>query len=977
MSEPVAVTVRNPYPGLRPFRSDEKHLFFGREQQVDRMVEKLAAHHFLAIVGGSGSGKSSLVNCGLRPALHRGNMASGGAAWRMAQMRPGSDPIGALARALAVPGVLFDEPLTGALSTEALVESTLRLGSLGLIDMVEQADLPGSTRVLVVADQFEELFRFRGLGRGGHSDGFSAGEDAVAFVNLLLEAAAKTDVPIYVVLTMRSDFLGDCARFHGLPEAINQGQYLVPRLTRGEIRAAITGPAAVAGTTLSPVLITRLLNDLGDSPDQLSILQHSLHRTWARWEGTGGAGPLELEHYEAIGTMAHALDRHAEQAYAELGGDHQRRSCERIFKVLTDRGTDTRGIRRPMGLAKLCATVGASSAEVTEVIDVFREPSRSFLMPPLPEALEPDTVIDISHESLMRVWERLKAWTAEEAQSAQRYRRLSETAADHVTGKAALLRDPELQLSLDWQNAANPNAAWAGLYGGDFDTAIRFLAESEDAREKEKRETEDRQRRELEQARAFASERAKSARLLRIGFSFAVILAAVATGAFLLAVQAKKTAESATIVRGISQATTEFQSSPARGLLLAVEALNTSRRKELMCSPEIACVQAAAQSLVALLSQTGGIPLVGHTNEVLALSFSGDGKHLATAESREIRVWTIDAFSGAVANKVTVLRNPSQPAMSLSVSENGKLVASGSFGAVDLWSAEKEESRPHSLPPVPLGNFGSTLASFSANGRLLLTVTGGIARVWQLDRLETPTELNHPNVIAATLTSDGKSMLTVDVEGLVHLWRLDQIDRKRDPLLLASLTAPVAAASFSADGKYLLIPRQLNPGSLRSTARLVTLDNLTTWEEKPVSDASSMAPVPRRAASLSADGKLVATVDDGWTVRLWQAPNSETAVKLHGHEGPVRAVSLSPDGKFIATGGDDRTARLWRVDQPMAIASGDTSSNWTTRLDELVELARRTVGRNLTPEEWSQFFPGEDYRSTFSGISTPWLKKPE
>ena len=114
MFETSASGVQNPYPGLRPFRVDERHLFFGRERQVDRRVEKLAAHRFPAVVGSSGSGKSSLVNCGLRPALHRGNMAAAGSHWRMAQMRPGNDPIGALARALAEPGVLFDEALGDA-----------------------------------------------------------------------------------------------------------------------------------------------------------------------------------------------------------------------------------------------------------------------------------------------------------------------------------------------------------------------------------------------------------------------------------------------------------------------------------------------------------------------------------------------------------------------------------------------------------------------------------------------------------------------------------------------------------------------------------------------------------------------------------------------------------------------------------------------------------------------------------------------
>ncbi len=492
MAEPAPViAVRNPYPGLRPFRADEEHLFFGREQQVDRMVGKLAAHRFLAVVGGSGSGKSSLVNCGLRPALHRGHMANAGAAWRMAQFRPGSDPIGALARALAEPGVLFDKPMTGALSAEALVESTLRLGSLGLVDMVDQADLPAGTQLLVVADQFEELFRFRALVRGARKEGWSAAEDAVAFVRLLLEAAAQTQVPIHVVLTMRSDFLGDCAQFHGLPESINEGQYLVPRLTRDEIRAAITGPAGVAGATISPVLATRLLNDVGDNPDQLSILQHALNRTWANWETAGRAsGPLELVHYEAAGAMSHALDMHADKAFGDLADASSRRLCEQIFKALTDMGTDARGIRRPTRLSTLGEMTGASPDQLRAVIDIFRRPSRSFLMPPLAEPLGPDSVIDISHESLMRVWLRLKTWADEEAQSARIYRRLRETALEHDKGNASLWRDPDLRVVLDWRAKNAPTRAWAEMYGGGFDSATVFLDHSRDVQNKEKIEAE-------------------------------------------------------------------------------------------------------------------------------------------------------------------------------------------------------------------------------------------------------------------------------------------------------------------------------------------------------------------------------------------------------------------------------------------------------------------------------------------------------
>ena len=476
----------NPYPGLRPFRPDEAHLFFGRESQVDAMVDRLAAARFLAVVGSSGCGKSSLVNCGLRPALQRGVMARAGSAWRITSLRPGVDPISELADALAAPGLLFG--LAGAAQPGAaggaaagvvidqadLVGSTLRLSKRGLIDLVQQARLPAGTNLLLVVDQFEELFRYRAL-----TQAEDRAPDAVALVNLLLEASAQTEVPIYVVLTMRSDFLGDCTQFNGLAEAINAGQYLVPRLSRDERRAAIAGPAGVAGAPISPTLLTRLVNDVGDNPDQLSILQHALNRTWAAWTAAATpAQPLALAHYESIGTMARALDLHAERALAELGPGLPLALAERIFKALTDRATDPRGVRRPTRLDKLAEITQATPDQLAPVLAVFRKPSRSFLMPPADEALLADSVIDISHESLMRVWDRLKRWTDEEAQSAQRYRRLAETAALHADKKAGLWRDPDLQLALDWRAQACPNAAWAARLAPGFDAAMVFLDKS-------------------------------------------------------------------------------------------------------------------------------------------------------------------------------------------------------------------------------------------------------------------------------------------------------------------------------------------------------------------------------------------------------------------------------------------------------------------------------------------------------------------
>ena len=479
-----AAVHQNPFPGLRPFREDEERFFFGRENQVNTMVNELARTRFLAVLGTSGSGKSSLVNCGLRPALHRGLMAGAGPAWRMAQFRPGSDPIQSLAEALAAEGVLYSKHNEDVPIAE-IVKTYLHASKNGIVETFRKARLPEGTNLLIVADQFEELFRYRKLQSADSKEDYSINEDTIAFVNLLLEAHEQSDCPIYVVITMRSDFLGDCSQFYGLPEAINGGQYLVPRMTRDERRASIAGPVSVGGAEISSVLLTRLVNDVGNNPDQLSILQHALNRTWACWEHHGAKGELELDHYKLIGTMAQALNQHADEAYDQLGTPEKKKICEKIFKALTDLGTDARGIRRPLKLATLTEIAGpGTEQQVKEVIEFFREPSRSFLMPPASEPLEPEKVIDISHESLMRIWKRLRGWAEEEAISARRYRRLADTAELAETGKARL-RDPDLQVALDWREEQVPTAAWANPYGGNFDLAISFLERSQSDRDHE------------------------------------------------------------------------------------------------------------------------------------------------------------------------------------------------------------------------------------------------------------------------------------------------------------------------------------------------------------------------------------------------------------------------------------------------------------------------------------------------------------
>ena len=395
----------NPYPGLRAFEASESDLFFGRERETDELRKRLRTTRLLAVVGGSGSGKSSLVRSGLIPSLHGGLMAGAGSSWRVAITRPGEDPVGNLAAALDQPTVLGGAD-AHADTRRTILEANLRDSSLGLAEAIRHARLPAGDNVLVLVDQFEELFRFW-RSRRRHQ----AGDDAAAFVKLLLEAARCADLPIYVVLTMRSEFIGECMEFSGLPEAINAGQYLVPAMSRDALRAAIAGPAAARGAAIAPRLLARLLNEVGNDRDRLPVLQHALMRTWDAWSGDhAGDEPLDVRHYEAIGTMKEALSRHADEAYAELDGAAGRAWAERVFKTLTETTEDGLGVRRERAFGVLTSVCNAGPAELTRVIDRFRTPGRAFLQPPAGVPLRPDTIVDISHESLMRVWTLLVRW---------------------------------------------------------------------------------------------------------------------------------------------------------------------------------------------------------------------------------------------------------------------------------------------------------------------------------------------------------------------------------------------------------------------------------------------------------------------------------------------------------------------------------------------------------------------------------------
>lgn len=463
----------NPFPGLRPFSIDESHLFFGREGQSEEVLIKLAKNRFVGVLGASGSGKSSLMYCGLLPILYGGFITEAGSRWRIVVTRPGTNPIDNLGEALAKSDVNEGDDPEDLLISENITRTVLRRSSLGLVEAVKQFKAPDYENVLLMVDQFEELFRYKRMQEGDSIN------ETEAFVKLLVEAQRNTSVPIYIVLTMRSDFIGDCANFQALTKLINESHYLIPQMTRENFKDAIVGPVAVGGGKIDPHLVQQLLNEVGDNPDQLPILQHAMMRTWDYWvKSTGGSRPISFSDYEAIGRMERALSDHANEAYDELDLNGKR-VCQTMFKALTERGADNRGIRRPTSIGEIGEIARADLERVVHVVDKFRKEGRSFLAPSHEVELSLDIVLDISHESLMRVWDRLKIWVDEEGQAVQMYNRLCEAAQLYQEGKSGLWRPPDLQLALNWRDKEMPTLAWARRYNPAFERAMVYLKTSE------------------------------------------------------------------------------------------------------------------------------------------------------------------------------------------------------------------------------------------------------------------------------------------------------------------------------------------------------------------------------------------------------------------------------------------------------------------------------------------------------------------
>ena len=979
----------NPFPGLRPFHEGEGQLFFGRDSQIDKMVDRLEDTRFLAVVGTSGCGKSSLVNCGLKPALNQGFMAKGGVKWRMAHFRPGNAPIRSMAKAFAKEGLLFEpeslerDPdeedesnILDSLPLWEVIDANLRMSKLGLLDIYDQADLELDENLLVIVDQFEELFRYsqfdQSVGESIRSD------EAIAFVNLLLEVTKQTEFPIYVVITMRSDFLGDCAQFYGLAEAINFGQYLVPRLSRIERREAIQGPIEMMGAQISPVLLTQLVNDVGDNPDQLSILQHALNRTWACWQAESNSQePLNLVHYQAIGTMAQALDQHANKAFNELKAGQQL-ICETLFKAITDKATDARGVRRPTEVATLCQLTNTTQAELEDVLSVFRKSSRSFLMPPEGEVLNSRSMIDISHESLMRVWETLNRWADEEAQSARFYLRLTETWRLYCENKSQLLQDRDLSSAIEWEQTNQPSEIWASRYNSDFENVRQFIASSIKQENEEKNKAE-RARIADEKAKireaeltqqGLAKERElKKQRKYNVGLAVAMVCTAVGTAAAIFGFYAAakqgfnhqlrrelseiskhQNTDEAQLLQSLSIASKSKQDFWQRTDFDTRIAILASLRKysdnlinnakkghvgsvlDAKFSPKHSQVISAGQDGKAKLWTTKGewIKDFLHGEPVRQVAFSPDGKMIATASNDDtVILWSSEG-------KEIKLLQHSSDVTAIKFSDDSNFLVTGSDNTVNLWSVNPDPGKVGKVW-TKKGPQDTVNAVDISNDIVVSGSSDGTVHIWTLEGISLTAPIHDEYVTDVTISPRGSYIATASYDDTIQVVSYDKQKNRVRPVKTLKHDDDVNTIIFSPNGNFLA------SASDDKTVRVWTVegsskDPVVSLEDTSIKADNSASKEQSDSASkeqpnvsgkshedwvsvlaFNAKGTSLVSGSKDSTVKLWHTESgkwSDGQFKRvwNEHEGEIQSVEFSPDNQTIASSSNDGTIKLRPVE---------------------------------------------------------------
>jgi WD40 repeat protein len=941
------LTLANPFPGLRPFSVEESHLFFGREGQCETVLGYLARNRFAAVTGASGSGKSSLIYCGLIPALYGGFITNAGSRWRIITARPGNSPVENLAVAIAASEK--EDTGNGTFDiNKQILYTILRRSSFGLVNAVKQIKLAPGENILLILDQFEELFRFKESRKD-----ITAVNETEAYIKLLVNAIRQKDQPIYLVLTMRSDFIGDCSQFQELTKLINKSNFLIPQMTRDDFKEAITGPLAVGGADIDPQLLQHLLNTIEDKSDQLPVLQHVMMRTWEFWTRNNEPGtPLRARDYEVAGKIENALSMHANEAYEELT-EEGKAVCKAMFRCLTEKGTDNKGTRHPATVKYIGEIAQVPDQQVIEVVNKFRAKGRSFLTPGEEIPIDSDTVIDISHESLMRIWDKLKSWVDEEFSSVQMYLRLAEASSQYQIGKTGLWRPPDLQLALNWKKTQQPTLAWAKKYNPAFEKVMVFLDASEKKYLQEEQNKVRLQRMELNRTRKFAvsslfaalaflfisvwgfqqrgeairrareanasreeaefrKKEADSLRIIAEGRAtiaeveqmLAKVIADSAERASALAFYQSKVSEQEKQIafqqaEEAARRSAQYQREKEESERTAVKAIEqqnvTEKEKDLEFTKRMLSVAQIMSGKVSQVDDKTMKGLLAYQAYIFNREYGGQSDHPDIYNALYL------AQSGFTGDNYNSLPGHEGAVRSLAFMPGSNVFySSGYDGKILRWDLN---SNVRSFRTLINNNFINRSLAISPNGRWLAcgTMTTGI----QLFNLNTGA--NTPEILeghkgwvgALAFTPDSKGLYSASTDKTIMYY--DLIAGTRNVFITLNNTE-VRCLAVSPSGRFVF-------GGTKD-GKLMRW-NMDTKEEVVLFSSNNNTIA---AISINSTGSRIAFVDDAGSLRILDARTNSIIRTVTAHTGRITDVKFSPDNRQIATSSVDKTVKIWNAD---------------------------------------------------------------
>jgi WD40 repeat protein/energy-coupling factor transporter ATP-binding protein EcfA2 len=850
----------NPFVGLRPFESSESLLFFGRQEQTLELLDRLHQHHFVGVIGSSGSGKSSLIRAGLIPRLQAGYLVNDRDRWIISIMKPGQTPICNLADVLLAEPALQISGLTSTTFEQKIKEEGVDAVLNVLNPLWEK-----NTNFFLLVDQFEELFRF-----ALHQNDFEKKDEAKDFVNIMLALAEHRELPIYVVPTMRSDFIGDCALIYGLPEAMNKSQYIVPRLTRLQLRNAIEGPVRLYRGKINAALTARLLNDAQLINDELPLLQHALMRIWDYEETTSQNGELSLDNYESIGGIEKALSNHADEALQGMSAE-ELTITKKMFQALTTVDDMGRKIRRPARLSELEELTGANGDQLLSLINRFVEDNRSFLVVNNIPNLN-DKLIDISHESLIRQWNTLSQWVDEETESVRIFKRVTDTARLYQNQQGDLLTGNELQRVSEWFAKFKPNMVWAQRYSSDAKDTIQFFHKSQQewqAQQKEKQ-------RQLQRKR-------RNRQLLIAGLIGVILLVSGLAISISLNYRSRvKLLDMLALSYWRNSQEARFRNDILGSLFFAAEAAtftsDENRVKNLLIDTDPFLPQASLEKIFPF------------PDLILGAAFHPDNKQIALA-GNDGSIRLIDKETG------NILGNQMKhdaPVNSVAFSPDGKqLLSASNDKTARIW--ELASGKAVMILPHPDAVIS---AVFRTDGRVVLTACAdGYVRFWEAATGKAVDSVKQTDAVTSVaLSPDGNELFTTGIGSTAVLWDL----KSKKPIQTFKHRDIVTAAAFNHDGTKLLT------ASRDSTAII--------WDAKEyrsIDTLKNTAPITN--AVFSPNGENVLTADEGGLAKFWNAANGWRTGSPLKHEGPIYSITFSTDGKFVLTSGLDKLIRLWKL----------------------------------------------------------------